>query len=177
MPEAESLCMCCSCAALCTLRFPRRCVRSQGWCVRRDGCCSGIQRTLSEEQYLQMMGRCAEEGVQTQDSRSICQHHHDRWLQHFKPTKCAACPRPLSSSGSMPCPEWMREQLNAQHGAFVHVRPCYLNAVAAKKQQASNNQPMAVNPENISPSRTSPLTSVSHALTQIHLRLYTHTHM
>ena len=122
-------------------------------------------------------GRCEMDGRRVLDSATqMCLKHVNELLRRYKPTKCAACPQPLSSAWRS-CPEWMREQLNAQHGAFVHVRPCYLNAVAAKKKQASNNQPMAVNPENISPSRTSPLTSVSHALTQIHLRLYTHTHM
>lgn len=108
---------------------------------------------MSEEQYLQVVGRCAVHGMQTQDSRSICQLHHDRWVHRYKPTQCAACPQPLSASGSMPCPEWMREQLDAHHGAFVHVRPCYKAAVAAKKQQAGNNQPMEMEEENEQPNK------------------------
>ncbi len=94
-----------------------------------------MQRSLSEEQYKQVVGRCAVEGMQTQDSRSICQLHRDRWLQHYKPTKCAACPQPLSSSAWRPCPEWMREQLGVHHGAFVHKRPCYEKALAASNKQ------------------------------------------
>jgi len=114
-----------------------------------------MHRTLSEEQYLQVVGRCASDGnVQTQDTRNICQLHRDRWLQHFKPTKCAACPQPLSASASRPCPEWMREQLHAHHGAFVHVRPCYLEAVAAKKQPAADTRPMEVQQENEQPNKT-----------------------
>src|SRR4029078_7753663 len=125
-----------------------------------------------EEEWELVRGRCAIEARTSYDSAVICKRHVNEWLHRYKPTQCAACSRPLSSSARMPCPEWMREKLGAHHGAFVHVRPCYINAVAAKKKQVSSNQPMAVNPENISPSRTSPLTSVSHALTQIHLRLY-----
>jgi len=106
----------------------------------------------------------------------MCLKHVNELLRRYKPTKCAACPQPLSSAWR-PCPEWMSEQLGAPHGAFVHVRPCYLEAVTAKKQQTAGTQPMEVEPETISPSQFYPLTSVSHALTQIHLRLYTHAHM
>ena len=168
LPEADSLCVCCLCGALCVVRFPRRGVHSQEWCVCRDGQCSGTRRTLKEEQYQQVVGRCTVDGAMTQNSQSICQHHHDRWLQHFKPTQCAACPRLLSSSASRPCPEWMREQLAAQHGAAVHERPCYKAAVEAKKRQAADPQPTEVEPEDMFPSQSCPLMSVIHALTQIH---------
>ena len=134
-------CVCFSCAAACAVWCAGCAVHAQVWCVCRDGSCSGLQRTLSEEQYLQVAGRCAIEGnVQTQDTRSICQQHHDRWLQHYKPTRCAACPQPLSTTGSMPCPEW--------------VRPCYKAAVAAKKKQAADTQPMEVEQENDPPQPT-----------------------
>lgn len=45
----------------------------------------------------------------------------------------------------------MREQLGAQHGTFVHKRPCYEKALAAKKQQAADTQPMEVEQENNPP--------------------------
>ena len=128
---------------------------AQGWCVCRDGGCAGSHRTLSDEQYLQVAGRAATDGdTQIQDTRSICQLHHDRWLHRYKPTKCAACPQPLSACGSMQCPEWMREQLNAHHGAFVHKRPCYEKALAAKKQPAANTLPAEVEQENEQPQQT-----------------------
>lgn len=118
-----------------------------------------MQRMLSEEQYLQVAGRCAMEGMQTHNSRSICQRHHDQWLQHFKPAQCAACPQPLSVSGWRRCPEWRRKQLGAQHGAFVHKQPCYEEALAAKKQQAADPQPMEVKPAPIFPCQSFQLTS------------------
>ena len=126
---------------------------------------------------MQVTGRCAVEGVQTQDSRSICQLHHDRWLQHFKPTQCAACPRPLSSSASRPCPEWMRKQLHAHHGAFVHKRPCYEKALAAKKQLTVAPQSMEVEQENIPPQLTFHI-DVSTTLTTAYrdFDAYAHTH-
>ena len=137
-----------------------------------------MQRTLSKEQYLQVVGRCASDGnVQTQDAQSICQLHHDRWLQHYKPTTCAACPNPLSISASRPCPEWMREQLITHHGTFVHVRPCYLEAVRAKKQRAANSEPMEVEKENEQPKQTFHIDVSQH---NIHTYNYcyacTHTH-
>ena len=101
-----------------------------------------------------MRGRCTIDQRAIHDSAVICKRHADEWLHRYQPTRCAACPRPLSSSGSMPCPEWMREQLAAQHGASVHVRPCYKAAVAAKKQQAADTQPMEVEPENNPPPPT-----------------------
>jgi len=121
-------------------------------------------------------GRCEMDGRRVLDSATqMCLKHVNELLRRYKPTKCAACPQPLSSGG-MPCPEWLREQLGAHHGAFVHMRPCYEKTLAAKKQQAADTQPMEVEQENISPSQTSPLTSVSHASTQIRLRLCTHAH-
>ena len=51
----------------------------------------------------------------------------------------------------MPCPEWLRGQLGASHGAFVHKRPCYQTALAEKKQQAADQQPMEVEQENSPP--------------------------
>ena len=102
--------------------------------------------TTDEEQLLH--SRCAMDGQATQDSAVICKKHGNEWLQRYKPTKCAACPQPLSSSGSMPCPDWLREKLGAHHGAFVHKRPCYEKALAAKKQQAADTQPMEVEQEN-----------------------------
>jgi hypothetical protein len=48
----------------------------------------------------------------------------------------------------------MREQLGAEHGAFVHKRPCYEKALAAKKQQAADTQPMEVEQENNPPPPT-----------------------
>jgi hypothetical protein len=85
------------------------------------------------------------------DTAVVCKRHVDEWLHRYKPTKCAACPQPLTSSGSMPCPEWMRKQLAAQHGAFVHKRPCYETALAAKNQQAADTQPIAEKQATISP--------------------------
>ena len=143
--------------------------------MRGDRCDAVLQRmTAAEEQLLH--GRCAMDGQAAQNSPVICKKHGNEWLHRYKPTRCAACPQPLSTAWR-PCPEWMREKLGAHHGAFVHVRPCYLEAVTAKKQQTAGTQPMEVEPETISPSQFYPLTSVSHALTQIHLRLYTHAHM
>lgn len=81
------------------------------------------------------------------DTRTICQSHWDRWWKRWRPTQCAACLKPLAASGSMLCPEWMRQQLGAQHGASVHDRPCYRQAVAAKKPQSANTQPMEVTQE------------------------------
>ena len=119
-----------------------------------------------------MRGRCAIDERVVYDSAVICKRHVDEWLHWYKPTQCAACPQPLSSSGSMPCPEWMREQLAAQHGAAVHERPCYENALAAKKQQAADTQPTEVEPEDMFPSQSCPLMSVIRALTQIHLLIH-----
>jgi len=48
----------------------------------------------------------------------------------------------------------MREQLATQHGAFVHVRPCYKAAVEAKKRQAADPRPMEVEQENRPPQPT-----------------------
>ena len=121
--------------------------------VRGDRCDAVLQRmTAAEEQLLH--GRCEMDGQAVQNSPVICKKHGNEWLHRYKPTRCAACPRRLSSSGSMPCPEWMRVQLAAQHGAFVHVRPCYKAAVEAKKRQAADPQPMEVEQENRPPAPT-----------------------
>ena len=146
-------------------------------CALSSEQCSGALQSITEEEWRLVRERCTIDERVTYDAAVICKRHADEWLHRYKPKRCAACPMPLSSSARMPCPEWMREKLGAQHGAFVHVRPCYLEAVTAKKQQTAGTQPMEVEPETISPSQFYPLTSVSHALTQIHLRLYTHAHM
>ena len=143
------MCVCCSWCVCCVVWCAGSPVRAQVWCVCRSRECAGTQRSLSEEQYLQVVGRCAVEGMQTQDSHSICQLHHDRWIHRYKPTKCAACPQPLSSAWR-PCPEWMREQLHTHHGAFVHERPCYKEAVARRTRQAADTQP-EVEQENEQP--------------------------
>ena len=95
-----------------------------------------------------MRERCTIDERVTYDAAVICKRHADEWLHRYKPKRCAACPMPLSSSAWRPCPEWMREQLHAHHGAFVHKRPCYEKALSAKKQQVSNNQPMEMAKEN-----------------------------
>jgi len=115
--------------------------------VRGGQCDSILQRMTNEEQQM-LHGRCAIDGQATQDATVICKKHGNEWLHRYKPTRCAACPNPLSISASRPCPEWMREQLNTHHGAFVHKRPCYEKALAAKKQQAVGTQPMEVEQEN-----------------------------
>jgi hypothetical protein len=45
----------------------------------------------------------------------------------------------------------MRKQLDAQHGTFVHVRPCYKAAVAEKKRTTADPQPIEVEQENNPP--------------------------
>ncbi len=68
METLLTACVCCSRTALCAVCFARLVVSSQAWCVCRSPigtCCSGMKRTVSEEQYLQVAGRCAVEGVQT----------------------------------------------------------------------------------------------------------------
>ena len=97
-----------------------------------------------------MRGRCAIDDRVVYNSAVVCKQHVDEWLHRYKPTKCAACPRSLSSSAWRPCPEWLREQLAAQHGAFVHERPCYREAVAAKQRQAADPQPIKCGCHSIS---------------------------
>ncbi len=167
--------MLCSCAAACAVRCAVSPVHAQVWCVCRSRECLGTQRSLSEEQYLQVVGRCAMEAVQTQDSRSICQLHHDRWVHRYKPTQCAACPQPLPASASMLCPKWLREQLAAHHGARVHVRPCYLAAMAAKKQQASNNQPMEIEEENEQSNKPFTVDVSTHEQQHTEISMHAHT--
>ncbi len=153
-------------------------MRSQAWCICRDGCCSGMQRSVDEQQYLQVIGRCMVDAVQTQDSRSICQQHHDRWLQHYKPTRCAACPTPLASAARA-CPEWLREQLGAAHGSYVHVRPCYLDAVAQRKQanrSSHTSDSVETEPENIPPPASTFQIDVSHCNSTFRTRpMHVHT--
>ena len=108
--------------------------------------------TAAEEQLLH--GRCEMDGQAVQNSPVICKKHGNEWLHRYQPTQCAACPTPISSSGRRPCPEWLREQLGAHHGAFVHKRPCYEKALAAKKQQAADTQPMEMEQENELPNKT-----------------------
>ena len=107
------------------------------------------------------------DGIHTQETRSICQRHHDQWLQHYKPTRCAACPVPLASA-ARPCPEWLREELQALHGAFVHLRPCYLEAVARRKQKTNHtSEPMETEEENIPTQQTNFQIDVSDFTKQI----------
>ncbi len=129
-------------------------MRLQHPCALGGEQCGGALQSLTEEEWELVRGRCAIEARPSYDSAVICKRHVNEWLHRYKPTRCAACPRPLSSSARMPCPEWMRKQLGAHHGAFVHVRPCYLEAVAAKKEQAADTQPMAVEQENSPPQPT-----------------------
>jgi len=106
----------------------------QGWCAcRREGGCAGLCRTLTDEQYQVVEGRCT---FITSDSRSICQHHHDVWLHRYKPQTCAACLSPLTRAYRS-CPSWLAEQLQTPRGSFVHERPCYKEEVAKRKQAAT----------------------------------------
>ena len=95
------------------------------------------------------------------DSAVVCKRHIDEWLRRYKPTRCAACPAPLSSSAWRLCPEWLRKQLGAEHGASVHERPCYEAARAAKKQQEADTQP-SEEKQQIQPSQPTFHIDVSH---------------
>ena len=112
-----------------------------------------------------------------ESATQMCLKHVNELLRRYKPTQCAACPRPLSSSASRPCPEWIREQLHAHHGAFVHKRPCYEKALAAKKQLTVAPQSMEVEQENIPPQLTFHI-DVSTTLTTAYrdFDAYAHTH-
>ncbi len=127
---------------------------SQHPCVIAGSSCNGLLHPLTEHEAQLVRERCLADGRQHANAAVICKRHFNELLQRYKPTRCAACPTPLSASGSMPYPEWMREQLCAHHGSFVHVRPCYKAAVAAKKRQAADTQPMEVEQENIAPPPT-----------------------
>jgi len=153
---SHSVCVLLVCCAVCsrTHGLPAVLMRMQHPCALSSEQCSGALQSLTEEKWELVRGRCATDERVTYDAAVICKRHADEWLHWYKPTRCAACPRPLSSSARMPCPEWMREQLGAPHGAFVHVRPCYLEAVAAKKQQTADTQPMEVEQENELPNKT-----------------------
>ena len=126
-------------------------MRVQHPCALSGEQCGGALQSLSEEEWQLVRGRCAINGQSIYDSPLVCKRHADEWLHRYKPTQCAACPQPLSASGSMACPEWLRQQLGAHHGAAVHKRPCYQNALAAKKQQADATPPMQVEQENRPP--------------------------
>ena len=147
----------------CTLQHP---------CALGGEQCGGALQSLTEEEWELVRGRCAIDERVTYYSAVICKRHVNEWLHRYKPTQCAACPHPLSSSGSMPCPDWLREKLGSHRGAFVHKRPCYEKALAAKKQQAADTQPMEVEPEDILSPQSCPLMSVIHALIQIRTLLH-----
>jgi hypothetical protein len=134
-------------------------------------------QSLTEEEWKLVRGRCTIDERVVYDSAVICKRHADEWLHWYKPTRCAACPQPLSSSACRSCPEWMREKLGTHHGAFVHVRPCYRATVAVQKRQTANTQPMEVETEDNFPSQSSPLMSVIHALTQIHTLIHAYAPM
>jgi len=127
---------------------------SQHRCVIGGDACGGELQSLTDEEWRVVRGRCIIDGRHTYDNTAICKRHTDELLHRYKPTVCAACPRPLSASSSMQCLEWMREQLGAHHGVFVHVRPCYYEALAVRKQRAANTQPVEVKQENEQPKRT-----------------------
>jgi len=157
MAEAESLCVCCSCAALCVGALMACLLYSctlQHPCALSGEQCGGALQSLTEEEWKLLRGRCAISERATYDAAVVCKRHADEWRHWYKPPRCAACPRPLSASAWRPCPEWMREQLGAQHGAAVHKRPCYEKALAAKKQRAADPQPMEVEQENKPPQPT-----------------------
>ena len=120
-------------------------------------------QSLTEEEWKLVRGRCTIDERVVYDNAVICKRHADEWLHWYKPTRCAACPQPLSSSACRPCPEWMREKLGAHHGAFVHKRPCYEKALVAKSQQAADAESMEVEQESSFPSQSRPLLSVCHA--------------
>jgi hypothetical protein len=140
----------------CTVRCPMdgfRCawMRLQHPCALAGEQCGGALQSLKEEEWQLVQSRCAVDKQPVYKSVVICKRHANRWLHRWQPTRCAACLQPLSSSAAMPCPEWLRERLGAAHGAVVHVRPCYKEAVAARKQAAPNKQPMKVETENTPP--------------------------
>ena len=127
------------------------CMLSQHQCVIGGDVCGGELCSLTDEQWRVVRERCIIDGRHTYDNTVMCKRHVDELLHRYNPTVCAACPHPLSASASRPCPEWMREQLHTHHGAFVHVRPCYYEAMAAKKQRATNALPVEVEQENEQP--------------------------
>jgi hypothetical protein len=152
-------------------------MRMQHPCALGGEQCGGALQSLKEEEWELVRGRCAIDERVVYDSAAICKRHVDEWLHWYKPTRCAACPRPLSSSARRPCPEWMREQLGAQHGAFVHERPCYKAAVEAKKRQAADPQPMEVEQENRPPQPTFQIDVSQHTHSSSGSRIHTaHSH-
>ena len=157
VPEADSLCVCCSCGVCCVCPlmacFSYSCILQHTCAIGGDQC-GGVLQSLTDEEWRVVRGRCIIDDRCTYDSTVICKHHVDELLHWYKPKRCAACPRPLSASANMQCPEWMREQLHAHHGTFVHIRPCYKEAVAVKKQQAANTLPVEVKQENEQPKQT-----------------------
>ncbi len=149
------MCVCvllvCCCVCLRTHGLSAALMRLQHPCALSGEQCSGALQSPTEAEWKLVRERCLIDERVTYDSTVICKRHADEWLHWYKPARCAACPNPLSASGSMPCPEWMREQLGAHHGTFVHVRPCYKAAVARRRRQTTDTQPMEVEQENISP--------------------------
>jgi hypothetical protein len=126
--------------------------RCQHPCALSGEQCGGTLQSLTEGEWSLLRSRCAIAERMVHDSSVVCKRHANEWVHRYKPTRCAACPAPLSSSGWRLCPEWLREQLGAEHGATVHERPCYKEAVAAKKQQVADTQPSEVKQE-IQPSQ------------------------
>lgn len=146
-------------------------------CALSNDRCGGVLQSLTEEEWKTVRERCIIDGRHTYDSTVMCKHHVNEWLHRYKPTSCAACPRPLSASSSMQCPEWMRQQLNTHHGAFVHVRPCYYEALAARKQRAADTRPVEVQQENEQPKRTFQIDVSQHNIhTCNNFHACTHTH-
>jgi hypothetical protein len=153
-PHCVYVLLVCCAVCLCTHGLSTVLMCVQHPCALSGEQCSGALQSLTKAEWKLVRGRCAIDERATFDSAVICKRHSDEWLHWYKPQRCAACPQPLSSSGSMPCPEWLREQLGAHHGAFVHKRSCYETALAAKKQHAADTQPMVVEQENIPPQPT-----------------------
>ena len=146
------LVLCVLCGVMAVLRG--RWLILQHPCVIGGHSCNGVLHSLTDEEWKLVQGRCQFDERITYESSVICKRHFNELLQRYKPTRCAACPQPLSASASRPCPEWMREQLHAHHGAFVHKRPCYENALAARKQPAADTRPVEVQQENEQPQQT-----------------------
>lgn len=108
-------------------------------CLCPAGDCppSAVLHALTDEQWRVVAARCtADAHTNVRDTRWICQFHYDRWLHRYRPQQCAVCQQPLSSS-ALACPEWLREQLHAHTGSFMHKRPCYEQALGQRKQNAA----------------------------------------
>jgi hypothetical protein len=135
----------CSCAALCAV-----CCAGCDLLVLTRSQCAEIAAAANDGSRGASAARSMRNGWagSTEQSCHLQEARGNEWLHRYKPTRLRCLP---AASGNMPCPEWMRQQLGAHHGAFVHVRPRYKSAVAAKKQQAADNQPMEVEPTPIFP--------------------------